>query len=83
MNDPLLKIFALSPFRGFYAKLLHEYPSLTRTQAKRRLHRAIDDWSVRHFDTLHGCLLLHHSNNDLEKTHRYLREHFVSILELQ
>ncbi len=83
MNDPLLKIFALSPFPGFYAKILHEFPAVTASQARRLLHRAIDDWSVRHFDLLNGVCLLHHTNDDLLRTHRYLRAYFTTPQELQ
>ncbi len=72
MNDPLLKIFALSPFPGFYAKLLREFPDLNQTRARRLLHRK-----------LAALNLPHNTNEELEATHRYLRDHFVSILELQ
>ncbi len=72
MNDPLLKIFALSPFSGFYAKLLHEFPGLHQARARRLLHRK-----------LAALNLPHNTNAELKATHRYLHEHFVSILELQ
>ncbi len=72
MNDPLLKIFALSPFPGFYAKILHELPGLTRDRARHQLHRKLS-----------ALNLPHNTNEELEATHRYLRDQFAEILELQ